>query len=53
MIRIIEKTIEPSKIYERQVFKIKLKIVEDKNIINYVGDYYTNNVNANLPTYAE
>lgn len=53
MVRILEKVIEPLKIYEKQEFKIKLKIVEDKNIINYAGDCYTNNIDADLPAYVE
>ena len=52
MARILEKIIEPSAIYEKQIFKIKLKIADDKNIVNYTNDFYTSN-QENLPQYAE
>lgn len=53
MVRILEKIIEPNKVYEKQLFKIKLKIAEDKNIVNYTGDFHTNNVEGSLPRYIE
>lgn len=53
MARIIEKVLEPSIVYEKQIFKIKLKIADDKNIVNYSNDFYSSNNQNNLPQYAE
>lgn len=53
MTRIIEKIVEPSTIYTKEVFKVKLKIAEDKNIVKYTDDFYSSNNLNNLPQYAE